>query len=84
MSSIKNFLLIFNHAANELVRCVEFDDDVDSATVAYANAEQEFRGSSSVDIVLVGSDSIESVRMTHSTYFTDGSRDLVERALAVV
>lgn len=81
-SNIKNFLLIFDHSQNELVVCKDFGTDVNRATAAYAEAEQQHRGSNVVDIVLVGSDSIETVQITHSTYFKNGSRSLIERALA--
>ena len=36
----------------------------------YAKLEAEYRDSLSTDIVLVGSDSLETVKATHSTYFT--------------
>ena len=81
MSSINNFLLIFDHAKNELLECQDFGQDVESATAAYAAAEREYQESHAIDIVLVGSDSIETVRLTHSTYFKNGAISLVQRAL---
>lgn len=82
MSTIKNFLLIFDHSQNELIHCEDFGTDIDLATSAYADAEKKNRDTHSIDIVLVGSDSIETVKVTHSTYFKNGARSLVERALA--
>ncbi|MGO1539279.1 MAG: hypothetical protein ACTHZ9_13360 [Leucobacter sp.] len=81
MSSINNFLLAFDHARNELIICDEYGTDIDRATLAYADLEKRYRDSSSVDIVLVGSDSIDTVRITHANYFVDGSLSLVERSL---
>lgn len=81
MSTINNFLLVFNHSKNELVACDEFGTDIESATAAYADMERQYRDSHAVDIVLVGSDSIETVKITHSTYFKDGSMSLIERSL---
>lgn len=80
-SSISSFLLVFDHSKNELLTCEEFGSDVDSATKAYSAMEACYRESSVVDIVLVGSDSIETVKATHSNYFVNGSRNLVARAL---
>ena len=39
---------------------------------AYAATEEEYRDRRAIEIVLIGSDSIETVRMTHANYF-DGS-----------
>lgn len=82
MSTINNFLLIFDHSRNSLVECKDFKSDIAAATEAYASAEKRFRESHVMDIVLVGSDSIETVKITHSTYFENGARSLVEQALA--
>lgn len=68
-SSIKHFLLVFDHSKDRLVHTEEFGGRVDAATSRYAELEDEYRDSASVDIVLVGSDSMESVKATHRTYF---------------
>lgn len=44
------------------------DQDVDRR-VAYAEIEGEMRDRDGLDIVLVGTDSLETVRRTHSSYF---------------
>ncbi len=81
MSSSSSFLLVFDHSKNEQLVCEDFGSDVESATKAYSAMEARYRKSSVVDVVLVGSDSIETVQATHSNYFVNGSRDLVARAL---
>lgn len=81
MSAINNFLLVFDHSKNELKVCEEFGTDTERATLAYADMERRYRETHFMDIVLVGSDSIETVKVTHSTYFKNGSRALVERSL---
>lgn len=68
-SSIHHFLLVFDHRRNKLIRQDEFDTNVDRATSAYAEAEEVYRDDPLIDIVLVGSDSIETVQKTHATYF---------------
>jgi len=44
------------------------DQDVDRR-VAYAEIEGEMRDRDGLDIVLVGTDSLETVKRTHSSYF---------------
>ena len=67
--AIKHFLLIFDHSRSQLSRVEEFGADGKAAIKAYENAELAHRNDNLVDIVLVGSDSIETVRMTHANYF---------------
>lgn len=71
MSDLKHFLLVFDHARGELVLCDPFDD-VEAALRAYSAAEREHEANGQLEIVLIGSDSIETVKRTHSNYF-DGS-----------
>lgn len=82
MSEIKHFLLIFDHKADRLISQRDFGEDLEEATQAYAEAEASYRDNPLIDIVLVGSDSIETVRVTHSTYFDGMGRSLIEKALA--
>ncbi|GAA4829081.1 hypothetical protein [Garicola koreensis] len=69
-SSIRHFLLTFDHARDELIDVEDFGHDPQAATSRYENLEEQYRDSRAIDIVLVGSDSIETVKVTHSTYFT--------------
>lgn len=73
---IQHFLLVFDHAAGQLVEMIEFGSDGESAVAAYAVKEQEANERpwerSRREIVLIGSDSIETVKLTHANYF-DGS-----------
>lgn len=81
MSTLNSYLLAFDHSLNRMIHLEEFGTNVAAATDAYAALEARYRDRVAVDIVLVGSDSIETVRVTHSTYFKDGARKLVETAL---
>lgn len=63
-----HFLLIYDLSAQQLVRQEEFAD-ADEAVAAYAAAEREFGERSQLEIVLVGADSIETIRQTHAHYF---------------
>lgn len=69
MSSINHFLLVFDHVQGKLIEQREFGADAERAMEEYAEREATYRDSNAVDIVLVGSDSIETVKVTHSTYF---------------
>jgi hypothetical protein len=70
--NIKHFLIVFDHAAGQLVKVEEFGDDSDRAVAAYAAKEKELEGRGLIEIVLIGSDSLDTVKLTHANYF-DGS-----------
>lgn len=70
--TIHHFLLVFDHDRGRLIELQEFGDDSEAAVAAYSAKEQEFQGQRMIDIVLVGSDSLETVRRTHANYF-DGT-----------
>lgn len=70
---IQHFLLVFDHSAGKLLEPVtEFGEDSDRAVAAYAAKEKELQGRELIEIVLIGSDSLETVKLTHANYF-DGS-----------
>ena len=69
---IQHFLLVFDHEQGQLIDTEEFGTDGDAALSAYAAKEREYRDRERIEIVLVGSDSLETVRLTHANYF-DGS-----------
>ena len=72
MNKIQHFLLVFDHARGRLVQEEHFHEDGPAALAAYAAKEQEHSGDRNIEIVLIGSDSIETVRLTHAKYY-DGS-----------
>lgn len=67
--NIHHFLLVFDHAAGRLIEQVDFGTDGTKAVKKYSEKESEFQDSRDMEIVLVGSDSIDTVRMTHANYF---------------
>lgn len=80
---LRHFLLVFDHRAGALVGEVREFDGVDDAVDAYEAAESQFdQFSDDVEVVLIGSDSLETVRQTHANYF-DGTASLA-RALAKI
>jgi hypothetical protein len=72
MSKIQHFLLVFDHTQGRLIQEQHFGEDGKTALEAYSACELEHRDESNIEIVLIGSDSIETVRLTHANYF-DGS-----------
>jgi hypothetical protein len=65
---IKHFLVVYDLAAGEAtVR--EFGTDYDAALSACAEAEEDLSNRGVYDIVLIGSDSLETIKRTHSSYF---------------
>ena len=72
ITPIQHFLLVFDHKAGKLVETGEFGTDGEKAVHAYAEKERQYRQERQMEIVLIGSDSIETVKLTHANYF-DGS-----------
>ena len=61
-------LLVYSHDRNELISQATFRD-AKRATAAYEAAEQDYRGNDRFEIVLVASDSVETIMKTHGHYF---------------
>lgn len=61
-------LLVYSHEKNALVSQEQFRD-ARKATEAYEIAERDNRGNENYEIVLVASDSIETIMKTHGHYF---------------
>lgn len=71
-SSINHFLLVFDHEQGHLVSEQDFGSDAAAALQAYSDLERKHQDDRMIEIVLIGSDSIETVRLTHANYF-DGT-----------
>jgi hypothetical protein len=68
---IKHFLLVYDHAVGKLVDVVEFGKDSNAALKRYEELEAEHRDEPKMDIVLVGSDSLDTIKITHRNYFDE-------------
>ena len=67
--TLHHFLLVYDYAEGRLVRQDVFTDATE-ASAAYARAEREHKDQlADLEIVLVGSDSIETIMRTHGHYF---------------
>lgn len=69
LGPIQHFLLVFDHDKGELVEQIDFANDGERAVAAYAEKEREYQARQRIEIVLVGSDSIETIKLTHANYF---------------
>lgn len=77
---IEHFFITFDPASgNTDVR--SFGTDYDAAQAAYAEAEQVNGLSGDLDIVLLSADSLETIKKTHSSYFSGGTTSLSELLL---
>lgn len=80
---IQHFLLIFDHDEGRLLDTVDFGEDSDAAVTAYAESERLYQENPRVEIVLIGSDSFETVKATHANYF-DGTVALSKYLTGIV
>lgn len=69
---IQHFLLVFDHGAGHLIHTETYGEDADAALDAYASTEAEYGDRKDIEVVLIGSDSFETVKRTHANYF-DGT-----------
>lgn len=67
-----HYLLIYNIDLGRLVETKEFTD-AGAAAAQYAALERTYAGQKGFEIVLVGADSIETIKRTHGQYFADES-----------
>ena len=75
-----HFLIVFDHKRNELLQADPFTDAQEAAT-RYAQLEEEHRHETDLEIVLVGSDSIETIHRTHGHYFAASKNRTYSRFL---
>ena len=76
---MQHYLLIYNCRTGKIVRRRQFQAS-DTALAARFEAEREFRAELDIEIVVLGADSWEALRQTHSRYF-DRVQELAESAL---
>ena len=66
---IEQYLLVYDRARGVQVSAEPVGTDAASASDAYRAAERMYQDRPKMDVLLVGSDSLDSVKRTHSTYF---------------
>jgi len=77
------FILVYDLAMRH-VEVHEYGGDVEAANAAYSQLEDEHVGGK-FEVVLVGADSIETIKRTHSPYFSTGTAaKVVEQFIAAI
>ncbi len=66
---IKRFLLVFDHEKGKLLETRDSGSDSHGAVRAYAEMEKECEANPALEVVLTGSDSYETVEVTHANCF---------------
>jgi hypothetical protein len=72
------FLLVYSRGHQGLQTVQRFEDQADAGR-AYEATERAAHGNPDLEVVLVGADSIDTIRQTHGQYFDappDGSKYL--------
>lgn len=82
-SKIQHFILVFDRRAGHMVEQLSFGPNASKALAKYEELEQFHRASAHMDIVLVGSDSIETVKVTHANYFDGSAKDVYADVLRI-
>lgn len=68
MSQLRHYLLVFDHQRDELLSWKEYLDAA-PAIEAYQQTERAHEGNAQMEIVLIGADSLDTVKRTHANYF---------------
>lgn len=74
------FLLIYDVNSRALQH-EEFGGDYTAAAERYSDVEESHRDSEGIEVVLVGADSFETIKRTHSHYFIERDEDLFREFL---
>lgn len=80
MGPDRYFILIYDIPSRQL-EVHEFEERYEDAVEAYGHFESEHRRDRSIEVVLVGADSIETIHKTHSHYFAEHADDLFRQFL---
>jgi hypothetical protein len=76
---VQHYLVIYDRRAGKIIRHRHFYAPTPALAARFA-AEREFRDEPDVEIVVLGAESWDALRLTHSRYFQD-VRGLADAAL---
>lgn len=80
---IQHFILVFDRHKGRLLQQIPFGTEAKAAVKKYEELESQYREDAHMDIVLVGSDSIETVKVTHANYFDGSAADVYADVLRI-
>jgi hypothetical protein len=67
--SLRHYLLLYDTKHQKLLDALDFGTDAEAAAQAYADKERACRDRDDIEIVLLGADSLDTLRGTHPHYF---------------
>lgn len=82
-AKIQHFILVFDRRAGHLLHKLDFGTEAKAAVTKYEALEEQYRDCPHMDIVLVGSDSIDTVKITHANYFDGSAKDVYADVLRI-
>lgn len=75
---MKQFLIVFDRPTSEILEMVEFaDGDRDVAFKELFDREERYRADPDKEVVMLGSDSVQALKLTHARYFKDELAKLI-------
>jgi hypothetical protein len=72
VSTAKHFLIVYDKTRHKLMRCTEYTSE-QSGQLALADRftlERVFQRMPWMEVVVLGADSLDTIKRTHSRYFT--------------
>jgi hypothetical protein len=82
---LRHFLLIYDVSSQQLIEALDLGARGRVAAETYSEYEQKYRDREGIEIVLIGADSLETIRRTHAHYFGEADdsffADLLEPQL---
>jgi hypothetical protein len=78
----EQYFILLYHIPERQVQIMEFGRDLDAAVAAYSEQERIHRSEEAIEVVMVGADSIDTIKRTHSHYFAQTSEDLLDQFLS--
>jgi hypothetical protein len=73
--SVIHYLLVYDLRARRLLETRALKD-ADEAAVEYGKAERQHLDRPDIEIVIIGADSLDTIRRTHGHYFATGGPEI--------
>jgi hypothetical protein len=80
--SLHHFLILYDVSNQELVSALDLGTNGAAAAATYADKEKELHDRHDLEIVLIGADSLDTIRQTHPHYFDATGADFFSTVVA--
>jgi hypothetical protein len=77
MTESTNYFLLVYDVSTAGLQVEEYGSDGPTAATEYSLRERQYRDRPEIEVVLVGADSLETVKKTHSHYFSVPTESLL-------